>query len=49
LQTSFSEERIRDPKLKSLMKKIHLVPDYEIDALFTQVKHARITITVKSG
>jgi len=49
LPTSFREERIRDPKLKSLMKKINVVPNSEIDALFPQVKRARITITVKSG
>jgi 2-methylcitrate dehydratase len=49
LPTSFSEDRIRDPKLKSLMKKINVVPDSEIDALFPQVKRARVTISVKSG
>jgi 2-methylcitrate dehydratase len=49
LPSSFSEERIQDPKLKSLMKKINVVPNSEIDALFPQVKRARITITVKSG
>ena len=49
LPSSFNEERIQDPKLKSLMKKINVVPNSEIDALFPQVKRARITITVKSG
>jgi len=49
LPISFSEERIRDPKLKSLIKKINVVPDSKIDALFPKIKRARVTIITKSG
>jgi len=49
LPTSFSEGRIRDPKLKDLMKKITVVPNSEINALFPQIKRAKITVTMTNG
>ena len=49
LPSSFTEERIQDPKLRRLMKKINVVSDSEIDALFPKIKRARVTIITKSG
>jgi 2-methylcitrate dehydratase len=49
LPTSFSEERLRDPKLRNLMKKITVRPNSEIDAMFPKVKRAKITITMTNG
>jgi 2-methylcitrate dehydratase len=49
LPTSFSEERLRDPRLIDMMKKIKVKADPEIDDLFPGVKRARVTITAKDG
>lgn len=49
LPTSFSDQRLRDPELRGLTKKIKVVANPEIDALFPKTKRARVTITTASG
>ncbi|OPX39328.1 MAG: hypothetical protein B1H11_03415 [Desulfobacteraceae bacterium 4484_190.1] len=49
LPTSFSAEKLRDPRLGNVMKKIKIVADPEIDALFPKVKRARVTVTTTDG
>jgi 2-methylcitrate dehydratase len=45
LPDSFSEEKLRDPRIWDLLGKIKVVADPEIDALFPGVKRARVAIT----
>jgi 2-methylcitrate dehydratase len=49
LPQSFHEDRLKDPAIWDLLGKISVVADPEIDALFPQVKRARVTITTTSG
>jgi 2-methylcitrate dehydratase len=49
LPASFTDEKLRDPRIWALLPKIKVVADPEIDALFPKVKRARVTITTTSG
>ena len=49
LPASFTDEKLRDPRIWTLLPKIKVVADPEIDALFPKVKRARVTITTTSG
>ncbi|NIS82841.1 MAG: MmgE/PrpD family protein [Anaerolineales bacterium] len=49
LPESFSDEKLRDPAIWSLLPKIKVVADPEIDALFPRLKRARVTITTQDG
>ncbi len=49
LPDSFSDEKLKDPRIWDLLGKIKVVADPEIDALFPGVKRARVTITDKNG
>jgi 2-methylcitrate dehydratase len=49
LPSSFSEEKLRDPRIWDLLGKIEVVADPEIDILFPKVKRARVSITTTAG
>jgi 2-methylcitrate dehydratase len=49
LPASFQDEKLRDPLILATLPKIKVVADPEIDALFPQVKRARVTITTMDG
>jgi 2-methylcitrate dehydratase len=49
LPSSFSDKKLADPRILELLGKIKVVADAEIDALFPQVKRARVRITTKDG
>ncbi len=49
LPSSFSDEKLKDPRIWDLLGKIKVVADPEIDALFPGVKRARVTITNNEG
>jgi 2-methylcitrate dehydratase len=49
LPESFSDEKLKDPSIRTLLPKIKVVADPEIDALFPKVKRARVTITMADG
>jgi 2-methylcitrate dehydratase len=49
LPDSFSDEKLKDPRIWDLLGKIRVVADPEIDALFPGVKRARVTITDNDG
>lgn len=49
LPSSFSDEKLKDPRIWDLLGKIKVVADPEIDALFPGVKRARVTITDNAG
>lgn len=49
LPSSFSEEKLKDPRIWDLLGKIKVVADPEIDAMFPGVKRARVTITNNEG
>lgn len=49
LPDSFTDEKLKDPRIWDLLGKIEVVADPEIDALFPGVKRARVTITTTSG
>lgn len=49
LPKSFTEEKLRDPRIWGLLPKIKVVADPEIDGLFPKVKRARVTITTTAG
>lgn len=46
---SFSDEKLHDPVIRALLKKIQVIADPEIDALFPKIKRARVHITDHSG
>ncbi|MCE5208104.1 MAG: MmgE/PrpD family protein [Chloroflexi bacterium] len=46
---SFSEEKLHDPRIRGLLKKIHVTADPEIDSLFPKIKRARVHITARDG
>ena len=49
LPDSFSDEKLKDPRIWDLLDKIKVVADPEIDALFPAVKRARVSITTRDG
>ncbi|MEA2008835.1 MAG: MmgE/PrpD family protein, partial [Chloroflexota bacterium] len=49
LPDSFSDEKLRDPRIWALLDKIRVVADPQIDALFPGVKRARVSITTTEG
>ncbi len=49
LPSSFSDEKLKDPRIWDLLGKIKVVADPEIDAMFPGVKRARVTITNGQG
>jgi 2-methylcitrate dehydratase len=49
LPDSFSDEKLKDPRIWDLLGKIKVVGDPEIDAMFPGVKRARVSITTNSG
>ena len=49
LPSSFSDEKLKDPRIWDLLGKIKVVADPEIDAMFPGVKRARVTITDHTG
>ena len=49
LPDSFSDEKLKDPRIWDLLSKIKVVADPEIDALFPMVKRARVSITTRGG
>jgi 2-methylcitrate dehydratase len=49
LPDSFTDEKLKDPRIWDLLGKIKVVADDEIDAIFPGVKRARVTITTKAG
>lgn len=49
LPSSFSDEKLKDPRIWDLLGKIKVVADPEIDAMFPGVKRARVTITNNDG
>jgi 2-methylcitrate dehydratase len=49
LPDSFSDEKLKDPRIWDLLGKIKVVADPEIDALFPGMKRARVSITTQGG
>jgi 2-methylcitrate dehydratase len=49
LPSSFSDEKLKDPRIWDLLGKINVIADPEIDAMFPGVKRARVTITNLAG
>ncbi len=49
LPDSFTDEKLKDPRIWDLLGKIKVVADPEIDSLFPKVKRARVAITSVSG
>ena len=49
LPESFEEHKLRDPDIRAILRKIKVVADPEIDALFPGVKRACVTITLQDG
>jgi 2-methylcitrate dehydratase len=49
LPDSFTDEKLKDPRIWDLLGKIKVIADPEIDAIFPGVKRARVSITTKSG
>jgi 2-methylcitrate dehydratase len=49
LPSSFSDEKLKDPRIWDLLGKIKVVADPEIDAMFPGVKRARVSIMNKTG
>ena len=49
LPDSFSDEKLKDPRIWDLLGKIKVVADPEIDGMFPGVKRAKVTITDNKG
>lgn len=49
LPDSFTDEKLKDPRIWDLLGKIKVVADPEIDALFPGVKRTRVSITTLGG
>jgi 2-methylcitrate dehydratase len=49
LPDSFTDEKLKDPRIWDLLGKIKVVADQEIDAMFPGVKRARVAITTMAG
>ncbi|MBN1317336.1 MAG: MmgE/PrpD family protein [Anaerolineales bacterium] len=47
--TSFEEDKLFDPRIRALLKKIKVVSNAEIDGLFPGVKRAIATLTTNDG
>ncbi|MFO7609897.1 MAG: MmgE/PrpD family protein, partial [Candidatus Krumholzibacteriia bacterium] len=46
---SFEQDKLFDPRIRALLKKIKVVANPEIDALFPGIKRAIATITTNDG
>ncbi|MGD8603731.1 MAG: MmgE/PrpD family protein [Anaerolineales bacterium] len=49
LPYSFSDDKLKDPRIWDLLGKIKVVADPEIDGLFPKIKRARVSITTRDG
>jgi len=49
LPESFSDEKLKDPRIRELLPKIKVVADPEINELFPTIKRARVTIATSDG
>jgi 2-methylcitrate dehydratase len=49
LPESFTDAKLRDPRIWALLPKIRVVADPEIDRLFPKVKRARVSVTTTAG
>jgi 2-methylcitrate dehydratase len=49
LPASFDEQKLNDPKIASMLERIEVTADPEIDALFPRVKRAIATVTTTDG
>ena len=49
LPESFSDAKLKDPRIREVLSKIKVVADPEIDELFPKIKRARVTITTSDG
>jgi 2-methylcitrate dehydratase len=49
LPDSFSDEKLKDPRIWDLLGKIKVIADPAIDAMFPGVKRARVSITSNAG
>ncbi len=49
LPDSFTDEKLKDPRIWDLLGKIKVIADPEIDSLFPAVKRARVSITTQGG
>ncbi|MCH8339515.1 MAG: MmgE/PrpD family protein [Chloroflexi bacterium] len=49
LPESFSDEKLKDPRIREALPKIKVVSDPEVDELFPRIKRARVTITTTDG
>jgi 2-methylcitrate dehydratase len=49
LPSDFEDKALSDPDVRALLKKIRVVADPEIDALFPKVKRAVVTVTTLDG
>jgi len=49
LPDSFSDEKLKDPRIWDLLGKIKVIADPEIDGMFPGVKRARVSITTLGG
>lgn len=49
LPDSFSDEKLKDPRIWDLLSKIKVIADPEIDGLFPGIKRARVSITTTAG
>lgn len=49
LPDSFKEEVIKNVQVREMMKRIKVVADPEIDALFPRIKRARVSVVAKNG
>lgn len=49
LPESFSDEKLKDPRIREVLQKIKVVADPEVDELFPRIKRARVTITTTDG
>ena len=49
LPESFSDEKLKDPRIREVLQKIKVVADPEVDELVPRIKRARVTITTTDG
>jgi len=49
LPESFSDEKLKDPRIREALPKFKVVADPEVDELFPRIKRARVTITTTDG
>jgi 2-methylcitrate dehydratase len=47
--SSFSPEKIMDPRIRGQLRKVHLVADAEIDRVFPALQRAIVKITLQDG